>query len=87
MNDSDLDHVSAPARRCIAVTPSDSDNLGAVTKAVYVGVEGDVSLVPIDNPDNAGILFKNVPSGSWLPVRARRIRATGTTATNLVAFL
>jgi hypothetical protein len=79
--------ASAPARRCIAITPTDSDDVGVATKAVYVGVAGDVSLVAYDNPDNTGVLFKNVPAGSWLPVRARRIRATGTTATNIIALL
>jgi hypothetical protein len=81
------DDVSAPARRCIAVTPTDNDDLGVVTKAIFVGVQGDVSLVPVDNPDNVGVVFRNVPAGSWLPVRARRVRATGTTATNLIALL
>ena len=36
--------------------------------------------------DTSAVVHKNVPSGSYLPVRATYIYATGTTATDIVAL-
>ena len=78
------DAVSSQARRLIAVTPSDSTDLADVAKAVYVGTGGDVSIIAAG--DTTAVVLKNLLSGSLIPVRAKRVMATGTTATNLVAL-
>lgn len=71
------------ATNAVAVTPSDSTNLAnGDCRAIYVGVSGDITL---DTPNQTSVLFKAVPVGI-LPVVTRRVRATGTTATNLVAL-
>lgn len=47
-----------------------------------------MALVAIDAPAGAGgVTFRNLPPGSLLPVRARRVLATGTTAADLLALL
>ena len=82
------DSPLAPARHAVAITPSDSADLATVPKAIYVGTGGDVKLIGVGAPAGAnGVVFKNVPTGSILDVRARRVLATGTTATDLVALL
>ena len=81
---SHADQVSAPARRVVAVTPHDSNPLGDVAKALYVGTAGHVALRAIDSSTDA--VFKNVPAGTVLPVRASHVRATGTSAAALVAL-
>jgi hypothetical protein len=49
-----------------------------VTRAVYVGAAGDITARLAG--DTGSVTFKLVPAGSTLPIRARQIFATGTTA-------
>ncbi|MEY4722116.1 MAG: hypothetical protein RIQ46_1841 [Pseudomonadota bacterium] len=78
------DSPSSPARACFAVTPSDSGELAVVTKALYVGTGGDLVIMPVDGTDP--VTFRNLPDGGMLDVRVRAVRATGTTATDLVGL-
>lgn len=77
------DSVSAPATRFAAVTPSDSADLGELPKALYVGVGGALVL---RGADGVVVTFTQVVGGTVLPVRARRVQATGTTASAIVAL-
>ena len=65
-----------------AVTPSDSVTFE--DSAIYVGTGGTVVVLPAGSPDSAAVTFVNVPDASVLPVMCRAVRATGTTALNLV---
>ena len=76
--------VDWPATRALAVTPSDTVDLTWISRALYVGVAGDVKVDMADS--GTGIVFKAVPAGTFMPIRAKRVYATGTTATNLVAI-
>ena len=68
----------------ISVTPSDSTDLSITfSRAIYIGGAGDLTVTMFNGGD---ITFKAVPVGSLLPVCARRIKATGTTATNILAL-
>jgi hypothetical protein len=78
------DSVSSPARNCIAVVPSDAVELTVVTKALYVGTGGNVVVRSLDGVID--ITFANVPTGTILPIRARAVRATGTTASQIVGL-
>jgi hypothetical protein len=80
--------VDAPARHAVAITPADGSALDTVPKAIYVGVTGDITMVGVDAASGAaGVLFKNCVAGSIIPFRPREIKATGTTATNIVGLL
>lgn len=74
---------SWPATGTIAVTPSNSQNLAKDSRALYVGVTGDVAIMATDG---SIAIFANVPVGIF-PVQVRRVFATGTTATGIVALL
>jgi hypothetical protein len=78
------DAVSAPARRAAAVTPSDSVALTDIPKALYVGRGGTLVARGVD--DAADVSFVNVGAGAILPIRARYVRATGTSAGDIVAL-
>lgn len=81
------DSVGAPARHVAPLAPSDTADLADTPKGLYVGTGGDVTLVAIDAPAGAaGVTFRNLPSGALLPVRARRVLATGTTATDMLVL-
>jgi hypothetical protein len=66
------------------VTPHDSNALADVPKALFVGTGGTLVLRGVNGSSDA--TWKNVPSGSVLPFRAQYVRATGTTAADIVAL-
>jgi hypothetical protein len=65
--------------RAVAVTPSDTTEVFA--SAIYIGSGGNVSVIT-EGGDT--VTFSNVPAGTTLVIRVTRIRATSTTATNIV---
>lgn len=76
---------NAPATRAAAIVPHDSDPLDEVPRAIFVGTGGHITLRGAD--DEVDVVFKNVADGSLLPFRPEFVRATGTTAQDLVAIL
>lgn len=72
----------SPLTAGASVTPSDSTDLTDVTRAVYVGVAGDLTVVI----NGGNLTISGVTAGSLLPIRVSRILATGTTATKITAF-
>lgn len=80
-----LSGLSGPANEARAVTPHNTNDLPDGCRALYVGGAGDISLITAFG-DGTAVVFVGVPAGTILPVRCRRVRATGTTATNLVAL-
>lgn len=71
-------------RNAAAITTSDTVDLTIPTRGIWVGGTGAVKVNLVDTGTN--ITFSAVPAGTLLPVRAKRVLATGTTATNLVAL-
>jgi len=63
---------------------SDSVDLAFVSRAVWVGSAGDLSVVMAD--DAGSRVIPLVPDGTWLPIRIKRITSIGTTASNIVVF-
>jgi hypothetical protein len=76
--------ADGPANRAFSIVPNDGTDLEYVTTALYVGGAGDISLV--SRAGGAPVILKAVPVGTILPIRVSRVRATGTTATNLVGL-
>lgn len=86
MTDQFKDHATAldsPAAHAFPVSPSDGALLPETTRAVYVGVAGDLAIVMKSGGE---ALFTNVQAGSLLPIRAAQVKATGTTAQNIVGL-
>lgn len=73
---------SDPATHAFAITPSDGVDLSNWALALYVGGGGDVK---VDTWGGETVTFANVQPGV-LPVRVKRVYATGTTATGLVGL-
>ena len=65
------------------VPPSDTVDLPQPSDALWVGGAGNVAAVM---QDNTVTLFTAVTAGAVLPIRARRINTTGTSATLIVAL-
>lgn len=78
------DQVSAPATRTVAIAPHDTNALTDIPKALYVGTGGNITMRGLNGASDQ--LWKNVPTGAILPFRAQYVRATGTTAADLLAL-
>jgi len=78
------DQVSAPATRGVAVVPHDTNPLADLPKALWVGTGGNLTLR--GSGGSGDVVLKNVASGSVVPFRAQFLRATGTTAADIVAL-
>ena len=74
----------APSADCFAIVPDDTQELAKASKAIYIGTGGNVVLKAVDSEDF--VTFRNIVSGSILDIRVRAIRATGTTAQDIVGL-
>ena len=74
--------------KAAAVTPHDSNTISGFTgsgwDALYIGVTGDVTMQL--EGDSAAVLFKNMVQGTIYPVAPQIVKATATTATNMVVL-
>lgn len=66
-----------------SVTPSDSTDLSHVSRGIYIAVAGHLSVVM---ESGVTLNFDNLAPGVVHAMRVRRVRATGTTATGVVAL-
>jgi len=83
MTDTFADHttdISAPPSNAEQVFPSDSTDLPFITRAIYVGIQGDVRLTTHNGQD---VIYKDLVGTKV--IRAARIHFTGTTAGAIIA--
>lgn len=76
-------NIMATADDAEAATPSDDTDLVYVSRALYVGTGGDVTVV---TKRGNTVLFANVIDGTIIPIRVTRVMATGTTATDILSL-
>jgi hypothetical protein len=74
--------INAPARKAFAVTTHNTNELAVLPREVYVGGAGDLTVILAD--DTVAVTYYSVPAGTTLSIRPKIIKATGTTATNIV---
>jgi len=71
----------------VIVTPSDSTDItgsNANTPAtLFVGTGGNIDVITLGG---STLLLKNIADGSFLPIQVTRVKATLTTATDIVAI-
>jgi hypothetical protein len=80
------DSAEAPARKIGAVTPNDSTDLADTPKALWVSAAGTLNVVALNDAANTGTALGTLPVGTLVPIRVRRVRATGTTATVIALY-
>ena len=86
MTDSFRSHtrsLTSPPERALAVLPDDAADLPQVTRALYVGGAGNLT-VTMRGGDV--VTFEGVSGGTLLPVRVRRVYASGTTASGILGL-
>lgn len=74
--------LDSPGARHFAVTPSDDTDFTIQPRSLFVGGGGNVAVVDIDGT----VATYTVPAGFYLLMRASRVNATGTTATNIIGI-
>lgn len=75
--------VTSPPKDMVAVTPSDVTVFPRVTRGIYVGFGGDIVIRTADGDD---LTFTFAENGTVLPIAAVMVKATGTTADNIIAM-
>jgi len=78
------DAVSAPARDAAPLVPHDTNPIAVTPKALFIGTGGHLVARGVNGV--ADVTFRNLASGSILPFRPGFVRATGTTAADIVAL-
>lgn len=83
--------TKAICRDSKAVTPSDSTDFTEAfaprgEASLFIGTGGDVKVIMAGDNSDASVTFKNVPSGTFLPIVVKRVYSTGTTASNILAI-
>ena len=76
------DSAALPSRSPFAITPDDTTALAILPKGIYVGTGGDVTLRGVESAED--VVYRNLPDASYIAVRASHVRASGTTATDLI---
>lgn len=76
--------ISTPIVGAFSISPDDSLDLAQVTRALYIGVTGDLSVVM---KSGEAVTLVNVQAGTMLPFRLQRINQTGTSAQDLVGLV
>lgn len=73
--------LSSPITGAFAVTPNDSTDLAELSLNLYVGTAGAAKLTMLDG---SVVTYANLAAGRH-PLRVKRVWATGTTATGIIA--
>jgi hypothetical protein len=61
--------LTSPPEHALEIAPGEAD-LPQATRALYVGVAGDLAVRMLGG---AAVTLRNVPAGSLLPLRVRRV--------------
>ena len=74
--------LDGPATHAAAVTPDDANDLSHVCRALWIGVGGNITVITLGGET----VVHTVPAGARLDLQCTRVKATGTTATGIVAW-
>lgn len=77
------DQASA-SNHAVAVTPSDTVDLATPARSLFVGAAGTLTLDTMGG--ETSVLFSAVPAGATITLGVKRVRATGTTCTGIIAL-
>lgn len=74
--------LESPASHGVAVVPNDGVDLPTSARVLYVGTGGALQVVLVGGDT---VTLQNLTPG-FVPLRVRRVLATGTTAADILAF-
>ena len=76
------ERLDSPGASAIAITPSNTDALEKISRAIYIGGAGNLTVEMLGGQT---VTFVGLSAGCLLPIRVNKV-LTSTTATNLVAL-
>ncbi|MBW4710750.1 hypothetical protein KX928_23415 [Roseobacter sp. YSTF-M11] len=71
--------LESPPSRLFAIVPDNDADLALVTRVINVAAAGTVKVTTVDGDEDDVFIAAGIP----FPIRARRVWATGTTATGI----
>ena len=74
--------VTYQAIKSVDVTPDDNNDLAIIGAIIFVGGGGNLEVTTVSGDT---VIYKNLPDAYTLPVQVRRVKATNTTATFIIA--
>jgi|TARA_R110000796_G_scaffold106972_6_gene217598 hypothetical protein len=74
--------VTYQAIKSVDVTPDDNNDLAIIGAIIFVGTGGNLEVTTVSGDT---VIYKNLPDAYTLPVQVRRVKATNTTATDIIA--
>jgi hypothetical protein len=77
-------NLDSPARSGFAIVPSDTDELVTVTRKIWVGTGGNLTV--IFEKDSTPVTFLNVPNGTELNIMVKKVMFTDTDASGLIGY-
>ena len=77
--------IKTKASDAVSVTPDDTTDLSAVTNGIYLGAEGNLEVTLENMNDGESVTFVGMKAGIIYPLRVKRVWATNTTATDILA--
>jgi hypothetical protein len=80
-----LDGTTVGISSAVAITPNDGTEINRITRGIYIGGAGNLAVVFCDDPDAAPVTLTGLAAGVWHPMQVRRVMATNTTATLILA--
>ena len=75
-----------PATEAFSIVPG-SGTLARVPRALWIGTGGNLSVVMMDDQSDTPVLLENIPSGTQLAIRPKKILGSGTTADAIVGLV
>jgi hypothetical protein len=77
--------LQGPSTHLVAITPSDSTDLSAEKfKALWVGGAGNIAVLAVN--DSSAVTISGVAAGTLIPIMAKKVMSTNTTATLIVGL-
>jgi hypothetical protein len=75
------EQLNSPADNATEVTPNDTTPLAYVSRGLYIGVTGNLS---VTMQGGGNVTFVGLPAGTVLPVRVTHVRSSSTTASSII---
>jgi hypothetical protein len=75
------DDTHSSSQYVAATLDADIRYNGKPTRAIFIGTTGTLNVV---RPDGVSVAWPSIPAGTVLPIAARQINSSGTSATGLM---
>ena len=74
--------VTYQAIKAVSITADTDNDLAIIGALIFVGTGGNLEVTTVSGDT---VIYKNLPDAYTLPVQVRRVKATNTTATDIIA--